>query len=457
MTKTNTILLILFILITSLSYSQTKTEPITRILFVFDASMSMHSSLGNETRMTVAKRTLIGMIDSLENIPNIQLALRMYGHQSVVPPQDCNDTRLEVPFSPNSAGMIRQKLRWVEPKGTTPIARSLELAARDFPVMENARNIIILITDGIESCDGDPCAVSRALQERGVTLKPFIIGLGLEVDVIEAFKCVGRVFNAQTEKQFKEVLQVAVSSAINSTTAQVNLLDKNGKATETDVVMTFYDNVSKQVKANIMHTINQRGVPDTVMLDPVITYDMVVHTLPPVSLRNLELVPGKHSIFAVDAPQGYLILKKPTGSFHKDLQFRVIKASNKSTVNLQTVDRTEKYICGKYDVEIFTLPRIYLKNVEIKQSETTTLRIQQPGQLSILKTIAGYGAILEITKDGLEHVVNLDFTSKTTETYILQPGKYKLVYRTTISKESIYTIENEFEIKSGRAEYIRLN
>jgi Ca-activated chloride channel family protein len=75
-----------------------------------------------ETKIAMARKVLIHIIDSLEQLSNVKMALRMYGHQSPVPPQNCNDTKLEVPFAKDNASLIRQKLRYVVPKGTTPIA-----------------------------------------------------------------------------------------------------------------------------------------------------------------------------------------------------------------------------------------------------------------------------------------------------------------------------------------------
>ena len=99
--------------------------------------------------------------------------------------QDCDDTKLEVPFAQGNGEQIRNVLSNITPKGTTPIARSLEKAANDFPECANCRNVIILITDGIEACDEDPCAVSRALQQKGIILKPFVIGIGLDKEFIK--------------------------------------------------------------------------------------------------------------------------------------------------------------------------------------------------------------------------------------------------------------------------------
>ena len=64
-------------------------------------------------------------------------------------------TRLEVPFGKGNIYKIKRVLKSITPRGTTPIAGSLLKASSDFPACEDCRNIIILITDGVEACDGD--------------------------------------------------------------------------------------------------------------------------------------------------------------------------------------------------------------------------------------------------------------------------------------------------------------
>ncbi len=154
-----------------------------RILFIFDASNSMNAQWQNGSKMTIAKKLLSNTVDELRGVENTELGLRVYGHQFKILPgqQNCDDTKLEVEFSPGDGNIdkIKSKIRSIEAKGTTPIARSLEYSAEDFPECSNCRNVIILITDGIEACDEDPCAVSRALRAKGIKLKPFVIGVGL--------------------------------------------------------------------------------------------------------------------------------------------------------------------------------------------------------------------------------------------------------------------------------------
>ena len=140
----------------------------TRILFLLDASGSMLEQWErpNQTRWSVAKSILIKLVDSLGLNNKLELGLRVYGHRSPQEIKNCKDTWLEVPFKPRSHTLIIQKLNEIKPKGVTPITYSLEQAANDFPTSAGYRNIVILITDGIESCGGDLCAMSAAMQKK---------------------------------------------------------------------------------------------------------------------------------------------------------------------------------------------------------------------------------------------------------------------------------------------------
>lgn len=433
-----------------------KPKPVvTRILFIFDASQSMNGMWEKQKKITVAQNIMINLLDSLEKIDNIELALRIYGHQKPVPPQDCSDSKLEVPFGPNNASKIRQKLRYVEPKGTTPLASSLALSVNDFGNKTDCRNVVILITDGIEACDGDPCAVSRDLQLKGISLKPFVIGIGIDENFKSSFDCIGRYYNAQKEEQFKEILKVVITQALNSTTAQVNLLDSDMKPTESNVTMSFYDYFSGKLKVNYMHTINNLGNPDTLVLDPLVTYRMVVHTIPQVVKDSIKLLQGKHNIIAVKVPQGYLSIKT------ENIQNRTInaiirKAGSSNTINYHEINHAEKYLVGKYDIEIPVLPKILLYDVEVKQSYTTTIQVPQAGLVTFLMNAPGYGNLFlrENNKD-LQWIFNLNTNVKNQSIY-LQPGSYTIVFRALNAKQTLYTITKTFDVTPGGSKLVEL-
>lgn len=435
---------------------QEKPQPLTRILFVFDASQSMYGRWQSDVKINIARNLLSSLLDSLKTVENIDLALRVYGHQYRFPPQVCNDTKLIVPFGgEDNIKNIQHKLSSLTPKGTTPIAYALEQAGSDFPPCDNCRNIIVLITDGLEECDGDPCAVSVALQKKGVVLKPFIIGIGRNFQ--EQFDCVGTYFDASSEHDFKKALNVVISQALNSTTAQINLLDTYDKPTETNVAMTFYDNFSGLVKYEFVHTLNHKGVPDTIIIDPLLTYDIVAHTIPPQSIIGVELSAGKHTTIGIKCPQGILDLKLESRDRSvKDLKCIVRQNGKMKTLNVQQFGTNETYITGLYDLEVLTLPRIYIEDVEITQSHTTTIEIPMPGIAVIEKKAAGYGGIFLVKDNKNELVYNFRDTSLNRETIVLQPGTYRTVFRSKYSKKSVYTVSNQFTVEAGKSVNVKL-
>ena len=449
----------LLILIFNLSFLIFNGQVTSRILFIFDDSYSMYAPWNSNIKIEVAKKVMGEFLDSLQNLPNLELALRCYGHTTFFKPdRNCKDTKLEVAFADAKTNSlkIKQRIQKLEPLGTTPIAYSLGECVNDFTPKSNVRNIVILITDGIEECGGNPCQVSIDLQKKGIFLRPFVIGVGLDVKFADVFGCMGKFYDVSNEANFKDVLKLVLTEAITQTTIQVDLLDILKKPTETDVDMTFYEAGTTNVKYNYLHTINHRGNPDTLVLNPDINYDLVVHTIPPQEKKNIAIIKGKHNIIPVDAPQGFLKLELD-GAISKYYPTTVVrKQGHLKTLNVQDFGKLEKYIIGKYDLEILTLPRIYLKDVDIKQSTTNTIKIPTSGNVLFAKLGTGYGSVY--TDDGktVTWVCNLNNTLQN-EIIYLQPGKYKAVFRYDFSKETTKTIERNFEVKSAMPQTVSLN
>jgi len=96
-----------------------QTSPVTRILFILDASNSMNSAWGNQTRIQAAREVLNQELEALRGVQNTEIALRVYGHQTPFSnlDQDCNDTKLEVPFGANNLDQIKLKINRLMLKG----------------------------------------------------------------------------------------------------------------------------------------------------------------------------------------------------------------------------------------------------------------------------------------------------------------------------------------------------
>lgn len=425
-----------------------KTEPtLTRLLFVFDASKSMKTQHNKTTRIQGAKELFYRFLDSLNKQKNIQFALRMYGHTVKYPPGDCKDSKLVVPFGKNNVALIKSKVAEAKPTGITPIEHSLTESANDFPDTK-AVNMIILITDGIEECEGDPCKARMKLMEKGIVFKPFIIGIGLSVEQIKTFECVGDYYDFDNSNLVKDISSIISKQKLNKTSSQVNLLDSKSFPSETNVNMTFYNTATGSYVYNYMHTLNQKGNPDTLYLDDFPTYKVIAHTIPPTESKEVKLTQGKHTIIPIDAPQGFIELRRPMGvyNFNEKIKSIVRKASsNMQTLNVQQMNTIEKYITGTYDLEILTLPRTYIYGVKVEQSQTKLIELPNAGMLTIKALDNGDGSIYKDSKK-LEWVCNLNNT--TSQTYYLQPGNYRIEWRAKSLKGSIYTIEKKFSVKS---------
>ena len=429
-------------------FSQESDKKITRILFIFDGSNSMNAQWQNQSKIAVAKKLMFETVDQLEQIPNVELALRMYGHQTKIRPgqQDCSDTKLEVPFAKYNHDRIKSKIKGLEPQGTTPIARSLEYSAEDFPECTNCNNVIILITDGIEACDEDPCAVARALRKKGIEVRPFVIGIALDLESLLKFQCIGKYYDASTEETFKSVLKVVLSEALNNTTVQVNLFDSKDKIKETNVPMTFFDEKTGKPVYHFIHTMDKYGIPDTLSINPLTTYKLVVYTTPQRIKEGIKIKPGEHNQIDLKTPQGSLELRLNGAYFsYTDIKCIVREKDKMPTLNAQKWNSKDDYIVGNYDLEIMTLPRIYMQDVKIEQSKTTKIEIAQPGMLDLSTGVFGFGAIYIDDNNKEEWVCNLE-EEKTRHQINLQPGKYKLVFRSDNAKTSAYTVEKTFEI-----------
>lgn len=432
------------------SYAQQKQPKKTRILIIFDASNSMWGEWDKTTKIESARKILSATVDSLRHVPNLELALRIYGHQVAIEPgkQDCNDTKLEIPFGPNNHTDIIRKIRTVIPKGTTPIARSLEYAGADFPDA-STRNIIVLITDGIEACDEDPCAVSKALGEKGISVKPFVVGIGLDIDHLMGLQCIGTFFDASNESDFSEVMKVVIAQALNNTTVQIDLMNTAKQPKETNVTCSLYDQRTGALKKSLTHTLNYKGNPDTITLDPLSTYKMVVHSIPQVTVENIKIMAGEHTHIVAHTPQGLLRLKM-AGYSGKTPIVTVIRQSkgNGNTIHHQYMNSTEKLITGKYDLEVLTIPRLYFNEVSISQSEVTKIEIPRVGYLNYSMGRKVHAQIFkdDTNKDEWVYNINPDVMFDQLE---MLPGKYKIIYREADAQKTIHTRIVKFTIYSA--------
>lgn len=442
-----------------LVFGQENSPQPINILLVLDASLSMQKEWFGGTKWKTATNAIAEITDSVSAFPNVNMGLRLFGHLYNDSEKNCRDSRLELALGRHSKSKVLNKLKSVRPRGITPIAYSIEKSVNDFNQTASGKNILILITDGEEACGGDPCKVARELQQRGIILKPFVIGIALSDIAQQSFSCIGELLNTNDGDEFAAALKKMVMNAISRTTVQVNLLDATGKPLETAVPMTFYDIQTGFAKYDFYHTLNAYGHPDTIAVTPYFDYDIQIHTVPERWIRNVRLKKDEHNTVSVAAAQGKLLFKLQ-GVVSKSALIDRIKClvHEKDSVGFvaaQHVNTEAKYLSGKYDLEVLTLPPISLKNVVVEPNKTTEISVPAPSIVTINKTSACFGAIFEVKGEELVKVYDLNQTPMQ-ETIALQPGKYRTVYRAKMAKSINNSMNKDFEVTSGGSLYLKL-
>ena len=404
-----------------------------------------------QPRWAVAKRMLSKMVDSLNAYPNLELALRVYGHQYPNADKNCEDSKLEVPFAPRNAKAIKARLATLKAQGNTPITYSLEQSARDFPTDKSSRNVLLLITDGLESCNRDPCAASIALQRKRVFLKPFIIGIGAERDFGKQLECLGQYYNAAEVATFRTVMNDVIAKTLSKTTVAVNLTDAAGRPVESNVNMTFVNNVTEQPEYNYVHYRDDQGKADVLDIDALQSYDLVINTVPPVRQANIPITPGKANILTYKTPQGTLWLQNPQLMPNPYGTMRaVVRSQAGATVTAGTFGTRQKLLAGNYEVETLTLPRT-VRRITIKQGQEIAVTYDAPGTLNITTDLKGYGSIYQLNDDESQTwIYSLPDGGSSKINLPMQPGAYRLVFRTATSNGSKFTDVRNFSIRSGQ-------
>jgi Ca-activated chloride channel family protein len=357
---------------------------------------------------------------------------------------NCNDSKLEVPFAQKNHTAIINKIKEIKPRGVTPISNSLLQAANDFPAGKGYRNILILITDGIESCGTDPCAVSVELQRKGVFLRPFIIGLGIKGG--KALECVGKYIDSENENTFNEILNESIETTFAKTTVSVELLNGQNLPTESNINISFVNSMTGTSAYEFVHYRDKNGRPDSVQIDPVLSYDIIANTLPQVITRNVPMVNGNHNVISIRVPQGSLVVK-PEGRGNS-FSLLVRQTGKNELLNQQKSSESYRYLEGQYEVETLTLPK-RLFQVTIEADKVKTITIPQPGLVNINSISNGYGSLFEVLESGeSKWVCNLS-ENTAMHSYNLLPGSYKISFRVKQAGGSKYTAIKTFEVKSG--------
>ena len=197
-----------------------------KTIIVFDASGSMWGQINGVAKISMAKDRFSELFNNLND--NSQVGLIAYGHNRKA---DCNDIETLVPVGSVAInrGSLKSAVGRLSPKGKTPLSKAVRKAAEDLKYEEDAATVV-LVTDGIETCDADPCALANELESIGVDFRAHVVGFGLSENEGRQVACLaentgGLYLSANNADQLAEALEQTVLTNIPEPT-EPNLLDR---------------------------------------------------------------------------------------------------------------------------------------------------------------------------------------------------------------------------------------
>jgi Ca-activated chloride channel family protein len=182
------------------------------VVLILDASGSMWGQIGGKAKIVIAKEVMGELIDGLP--ADLQVGLSVYGHRR---DKDCADIEMVIPIGRLDRAAMKGKINAIKPKGKTPISDAVRQAAEALRYTER-RSTVVLVSDGLETCNADPCALAAELARAGVDFKVHVIGFDISREDQGRLRCLadktGGMFLAAADAQ-------SLRSALSETMAKV--------------------------------------------------------------------------------------------------------------------------------------------------------------------------------------------------------------------------------------------
>ena len=186
------------------------------LYFILDASGSMWERVEGKPRIVIAKETLSSLIE--QTPAEIRTGITAYGHRRKF---DCSDIQEIVPLKnldPMTKFQIQERISSLNAVGKTPITDSIQQTV-DRLKSEEGESTIVLISDGLESCGKDPCALTTELKSSGINFVMHVVGFGLLKEQEQKLACIaeaggGEFFTASNAADLLDALTVVKESVV---------------------------------------------------------------------------------------------------------------------------------------------------------------------------------------------------------------------------------------------------
>ncbi|MBK9257546.1 MAG: VWA domain-containing protein [Saprospiraceae bacterium] len=431
------ILIISFLCYSIIQNAQQKSSP---ILIIYDASGSMWGKMEGKTKKQIASEVLTACVDNLPKDQNIGLIV--YGHRKM---DDCNDIEYMVNLTNHSKVNVTNVVKKLNPTGKTPLARSASMAINSLKESKT-KATIILITDGIESCDGDICKVIKDAKADGIDFKLHIVGFGLKDGEKQQLKCAaqagdGKYYDAGDAGGLAEVLTEVTTKTIDKPKENFSLYAvKNGKPVD--------------ARVNPRNSATKKDIPgartyrDTAWVHlPAGKYDIEVYPLEntdiPGTTISVEIKDGENKHRDVSFDGGILEVSTTNNGERLDAIVKMYdKNTGKVVSNARTYGRSKQMEvpAGIYKVSYSALNiegidiYIELSDVEVKANTTNSISHDFKSGIAMIGVRTANGELIDATVNFQEKSTEKNVAGGRTYTsdssnpkkFVLNPGTYEV-------------------------------
>lgn len=443
--------------------SQTKQAPEvpSPIIFIYDASGSMWGQMQGKTKMEIASTVLSNSINDFAE--NQQIGLVAYGHRKK---GDCRDVEILLPITNTSKSKVAAAVKAIKPLGMTPLAYSAATVI-DQLRKSKGKATIVLITDGIESCDGNICDVVKAAKAEGIDFKLHIVGFGLKKGETEQLECAakagdGNYYDAADASGLGEAMTEVASQTVDKPKGNLGVyVLKDGKPI--DAYVQAYAASTKN-KADMGRTYSDT----TFLYLPQAIYDLEVwqhskSSITPVSIKNVQTFNDKitHKTVSLDGVKLNISITNNGKLWDSQIYIKTPKGENVIGGRTYAKSKSFEMEAGIYNIEIIArdvkgLSSTYVReNISVGSGQVNEISHDfKTGIANIGATYGGkpFDVIINIKDAATGKAVTGKRTYKKTLKFILNPGTYTVsMAEVNVYDSSAKGIEFTIQVKQGES------
>ncbi|MDY7038224.1 MAG: VWA domain-containing protein, partial [Thermodesulfobacteriota bacterium] len=449
-------------IITRPEVSVAATPQAGNLIFILDASGSMWGQVEGKAKIAIAKEVLTGLIKDLPQGLNVGLVA--YGHRRK---GDCNDVEELVPLSALEKEKLIQQIKTISPKGKTPITQSVRITAEKLKTIED-ETTIILVSDGKETCEGDPCALVRTLKQSGVRFVMHVIGFDVTDEERKQLECIakaggGMYYSAKNAGEFRMAATKVVRETQTTGFLTVIAL-RNGKAVSAHIDVFIPEKEENVTTASSSTNIDK---PLTIRLKPgsyaVRVTDTGLPDKPSITFPGIEVEVGKTVEKTAEFTASYLNITAIKEGKPFKASIRIFRHGEKDSLTSGWTNKDEPVLFnlppGLYDImvedsSVPDKPVVNLKGVEIKAGEIVekVVEFSREGMLEVAAVKEGkpFGAWVYIHRAGeKKHLIYKQATEKSPASFKLLPGSYDIKVKDDSVPEKPVVKVKGLEVKAG--------